>query len=1026
LILSVRIYELAREFDMSNKEVVDICREAGLSVKSHSSTIEEYEAEMVRRRLTNRLAGEPDDAEPEAPAAAAPAAAPPPPTPAVPLVSPEEQLARARQMRVMLPTRAAVKPGLLRRPPPTHPSSAPGAATPSETQGPSAEAAAPVAPTAAEASPAAPVAEAQPGAAATLPAAAAPSVAAAAPPAPVAVVPPVAPTAAAPSTAAPAAVAPAAPVASTASAPAAPTSAPSAPAVVAPAAPTSAAAPPAAAAPGAPAATEETRERFRPMRRPPGPKLAPKPMRPGPKLAPRPKPHPQAVKETVAPPAPHPQAVGVTTTSKNKKKDSPVRPSRPKGRPKPGTVEPGAPPPPTAAEAAAAAERRGRRKGGAAKKPGEEEAEGLRRAAAFRRRERIRKRDDDDVTPGSEGGAGSLVAKERVRLSRTGRPMGSRASRPVVRAATAEGPKKAVVELPTSIKTLSAAIGVKASAIIQLLMGKGVMATINDLVTEEQVLEIALAKEIEIEIRHERAPADAIQEIEVRKDPPELLVLRPPVVTFLGHVDHGKTSLMDYIRKSHVAAGEAGGITQHIGAYRVYTGERWITFLDTPGHAAFTAMRARGARVTDVAVLVVAADDGVMPQTEEAINHAKAAEVPIVVAINKSDLPQANPLRVKQQLTQYGLLSEEWGGQTICIETSAVTGAGVDKLLESLFLEAEMRELRANPERPALGTVIEASLSEGLGPQATLLVQNGTLRPGDVVVAGTAYGKIRALKDETGKRLTEAPPSAPVRVSGLSDVPEAGDRFYVLDNISLAKQLAEEHQLLLRQRALIEQRKPRTLEAVFEQMATTEAKELPLIIKADVQGSVEALQDNLEKIEHPEVRVHVIHAGVGGINDSDVLLADASSAIIIGFNAVPDQAARMLAEERGVDIRLYSIIYDATDDVRKALEGMLAPKQEEHHLGEGNVIDTFKISRVGTIAGVMMTDGVITRNSRIRIIRDGVVVHTGSIQSLKRVKEDVREVRSGQDCGIHVASYDDIKVGDRIEAFETISVARKL
>jgi translation initiation factor IF-2 len=551
----------------------------------------------------------------------------------------------------------------------------------------------------------------------------------------------------------------------------------------------------------------------------------------------------------------------------------------------------------------------------------------------------------------------------------------------------------------------------------------GLLVTINQRLDFDQI-EMLLDEFGFTAVREEEYGAES-QEEDV--DPPETLKPRPPVVTVMGHVDHGKTLLLDRIRKTNVVAGEAGGITQHIGAYHVeLPGGRSISFLDTPGHAAFTAMRARGARATDVAVLVVAADDGVMPQTEEAVNHARAAEVPIVVAINKCDLPQANPLRVKQQLANLGLQTEEWGGKTICVEVSAVTGANVDKLLESLLLEAEMRVLKANPGRPALGTVIEAQLTESFGPIATLLVQNGTLRTGNVVVAGTAYGRVRALKDEHGKRMKEAGPTVPVRVAGLSDVPVAGDRFYALDDVSTAKQLAEEHQRQLRQTALAALRIPRSLEAVFQQMTAAEVRELPLIIKADVQGSVEALRENLQKIEHPEVRVRVIHAGTGGINESDVLLADASNAIIIGFSAVPDPAARLLAEDRGVSIRLYQIIYDVTDDIRKALEGLLSPKQTEKRLGECNVIKTFKISRVGTVAGCMMTDGVINRNARVRLIREGRIVFTGGLQSLKRVKDDVREVREGQDCGIHLAGYDDIKVGDRIEAFETESVARTL
>ena len=1016
--MPVRIYELAREFGVKNNDVLDVAKTLGLDVKSHSSTVEEYEAEAIRRRLSGFTGDEGD--EEEAPKAAAPAAPAAPPPPPVPEISPEEQLARARSMRVSLPTRGPVKPSaegmkLARRKPPTRPGEAP----------PAEEAAPPSPPEAvpAEAPPvAAPVAEAAPPAEA--PAPPAPQVALAAPAVEALAAAAIAATVAPPP--APVEVAPPAPVAE--AAPAAPVGeAPAAPSAPAPAAPVAAAAAP-EAAPPAEAVSRDLRERARPMRRPAGPKLAPRPSRPGPKFAPKPKPHPQAIKETPEAPAPHPQAVGGgTPTTPTKRKEAPTRPGRPRAAPAPKAGAQAPPAPGT--EAAAAAERRGpaRRKGAAAgaKKGEEETAEGLRKAHAFRRRERIRKREDgEEELPGGDRG-GSAVINERVRLSRTGRPVGSRPSRPGHKAAPEE-PKKPVVEMPVTVKSLSSALGLKGSEIIQYFMGKGLMPTINDSLTEEQVLEFALAKNIEVDIQREKTPADILQAMESQVDPEESLVPRPPVVIFMGHVDHGKTSLMDFIRKTHVASGEAGGITQHIGAYRVHLGGRWISFLDTPGHAAFTAMRARGAKVTDVAVLVVAADDGVMPQTEEAINHAKAAGVPIVVAINKCDLPQANPQRVKQQLTQFGLLTEEWGGTTICIECSAVTGANVDKLLESLLLEAEMRELRANPDRPALGTVIEAQMSEGFGPLATFLVQNGTLRPGDVVVAGTAYGRARALTDENGQRMTEAGPAVAVRVAGLTAVPEAGDRFYVLDDLSLAKQVAEQRQMRLRQTELVEARKPRSLEAVFQQMTTEEAKELPLVIKADVQGSVEALKEALEKIEHPEVRVRVIHAAAGGITESDVLLADASNAIILGFNAVPDLVARHLAEDRGVDIRQYGIIYNVIDDIRNALEGLLSPQQQEKHLGEAEVTTLFKISRVGTVAGCRVTDGVITRGAKLRLIRDGAVIHTGGMQSLKRLKDDVREVRAGQECGIHLAGYDDIKIGDRIEAFEVVSVLRKL
>ncbi|MCK4375645.1 MAG: translation initiation factor IF-2 [Candidatus Brocadiae bacterium] len=579
---------------------------------------------------------------------------------------------------------------------------------------------------------------------------------------------------------------------------------------------------------------------------------------------------------------------------------------------------------------------------------------------------------------------------------------------------------------PVTVRELSEQIGVPANQIIrELMFDHGVRANINATLEDEVVELIGVAHEVEITLQEPKSLEDDLLESQA-EDSPEDLEARPPVVALLGHVDHGKTSILDRIRNTHVAESEPGGITQDIGAWQTQSDGHTLTFIDTPGHEAFTAMRARGARITDLVVLVVAADDGVMPQTEEAINHARAAEVPIVVAINKCDLPQASPERVKQQLTQYELLTEEWGGQTICIETSAVTGQNVDQLLESLLLEAEMIELKANADRPAIGTVIEAELTEGFGPMATFLVQNGTLEAGNVVLAGTACGKIRAMTDENRKRMRRAGPTVPVRVAGLSSVPEAGDRFYVFDDLSLAKQLAGQQYRARREAVLAEHRRPRTLEAVFEQMTAHEVKELPIIIKADVQGSVEAVRENLEKIEHPEVRVRVIHMAVGGVNESDVLLADASDAIIIAFNAVPDQAARLLAEARGVDIRRYSIIYNVTDDVRKALEGLLAPLEEERHIGEAEVIQTFKISRVGTIAGCRMTDGAINRNANLRIIRDGLVVHTGRIESLKRFKDDVREARSGQECGIRLAGYNDIKVGDRIEAYEVVSVARTL
>ena len=759
--------------------------------------------------------------------------------------------------------------------------------------------------------------------------------------------------------------------------------------------------------------------RRRPPR--PGPKLAPRPRQkptPGPKLAPkptRPQAHPQKITEE-APPEPHPQAVGIGAGKK----------TRPIARPKKGKeaakVGQKTPADGDAAKKATPG-RRGRRRG--RRSEAEEQAEGVRRAQAFRRRERTRQRDDvDEVAADGARVPGQPAMTERGR--RGARRLVPRAPRRAAGVRPAEGQKKAAVEAPVSVKSLSAAIGVKASDIIKHLMMQNQMATINDTLSADQAADVALAFDIDLTVRSEWAPAQILEGIDSREEPPEALQPRPPIVTFLGHVDHGKTSLMDRIRQTHVAEGEAGGITQHIGAYRVPVGERWVTFLDTPGHEAFTAMRARGAQVTDVVVLVVAADDGVMPQTEEAINHAKAAEVPIVVAINKCDLPTANPDRVRQQLTQYELLDEKWGGQTICVETSAVTGQDVDQLLESLLLEAEILELKANPDREALGTVIEAELTEGMGPMATLLVQNGTLRVGDVVLAGMSYGRVRVMSDETGKEMDVAGPTVPVRVAGLSGMPEAGDRFYVLADLAAAKEMAEDRQRRTREAELTEQRRPRTLEAVFEQMTEQKVEELPVVLKADVHGSLEAVRENLEKIAHPEVRVRVIHGGVGGINESDILLADASDAIVIGFNVVPDPGTRALAEDRGVDIRQYNIIYHVTEDVRKALEGLLAPEQKERRLGEAECIAIFKISRVGTIAGCRVTDGTIARSARVRVVRDGLVVYEGKLDGLKRVKDDVRECRAGQECGLHIQRFDDVKVGDRIEAYEVVSIARTL
>jgi len=499
-------------------------------------------------------------------------------------------------------------------------------------------------------------------------------------------------------------------------------------------------------------------------------------------------------------------------------------------------------------------------------------------------------------------------------------------------------------------------------------------------------------------------------------DTTENLVTRPPIVVVMGHVDHGKTSLLDAIRESHVTDSEAGGITQHIGASMVNINGRDITFLDTPGHEAFTSMRARGAQVTDIAILVVAADDGIMPQTIEAINHAKAAGVSLIVAINKIDKEAANPDKVKQELMNYGVVPEEWGGDAICVPVSAKKRIGITELLETVTLVADVLELKADPNRQAKGTIIEAKLDKGKGPIATLLVQRGTVNVGDTVVAGNVVGHIRAMTDSRGRRIKKAGPSVPVEITGLPEVPESGDIFYVVEDEKLAKQLVEKRKLKKREDALKASSRV-TLDDLFDKISTGEVKDLNLIVKADVQGSVEAVKQSLEKLSNEEVKVKVIHGAVGAITESDVMLSQVSNAIIIGFNVRPEVTAKAVAEREGVDIRLYSIIYSAIEDISAAMKGMLAPKFKEVVTGHAEVRQIFKISSVGTIAGSYITDGKIARNSDVRLVRDGIVVFEGKLASLKREKDDVKEVNEGYECGIGIEKYNDIKVGDVIEGY---------
>ncbi|HEX7054113.1 MAG TPA: translation initiation factor IF-2 [Burkholderiales bacterium] len=581
------------------------------------------------------------------------------------------------------------------------------------------------------------------------------------------------------------------------------------------------------------------------------------------------------------------------------------------------------------------------------------------------------------------------------------------------------------VAVPETITVgeLAHRMSVKAVEVIKVLMKLGTMATINQVLDQETAM-------IVVEEMGHKAKAAKLDDpesylAETVEAPAGELVVRPPVVTVMGHVDHGKTSLLDYIRRTKVAAGEAGGITQHIGAYHVETPRGVITFLDTPGHEAFTAMRARGAKVTDIVVLVVAADDGVMPQTIEAINHAKAANVPMVVAMNKIDKHEANPERVKQDLLAHGVVAEEYGGDSPVVPVSAKTGQGIDELLEQVLLQAEVLELKAPADAPAKGVVIEARLDKGRGPVATLLVQSGTLKRGDIVLTGGVYGRVRAMLDENGKPIQEAGPSIPVEVQGLSDVPTAGEEMMVLADERKAREIALFRQGKFRDVKLAKQQAAK-LENMFEQMGEGGRKVLNLVIKADVQGSQEALIHALTRLGTDEVKVVVVHAGVGGITESDVNLAVASRAVIIGFNTRADGAARKLAEASGIDIRYYNIIYEAVDEVRAALSGMLAPERKEQVIGLVEVRQVFRISKVGTVAGCFVKEGAVRRGAQIRVLRDNVVIHTGEIDALKRFKDDVREVKAGFECGVSLKNFSDIKEGDQFEVFETVEVARTL
>ena len=572
------------------------------------------------------------------------------------------------------------------------------------------------------------------------------------------------------------------------------------------------------------------------------------------------------------------------------------------------------------------------------------------------------------------------------------------------------------VKIPDEISVGELASRMKKTGaeVVKCLMKNGVMASLSQLIDFDTAA--IIAEEMGCKVEKEVVVTIEEKLIDTAEDKAEDLVPRAPVVVVMGHVDHGKTSLLDYIRNAHVASGEAGGITQHIGAYQVDVGGKPVTFLDTPGHEAFTAMRARGAMVTDIAILVVAAEDGIMPQTVESINHAKAAEIPIIVAINKMDKPEANPERIKQQLTEYGLVAEEWGGDTIICPISAKTGMGIDNLLEMVTLTAEVAELKANPNRAAQGTVIEARLDKGRGPVATLLVQNGTLHQGDIIIAGTAVGRVRAMVDDKGGRLTDAGPSVPVEITGLSEVPGAGNTFNAVADERLARELVEQRKEEAKAKANAPIQKV-SLEDLFSQIQAGEVKDLNIIVKADVQGSAEAVKSSLEKLSNDEVRVRVIHSGVGAISESDVMLAATSKAIIVGFNVRPDAAARDSAARSNVDMRMYRVIYDAINEVEAAIKGMLAPKYKEVDLGRAEVRNVFRITGVGMVAGCYVTEGKVQRGAQMRLLRDNIVIYDGAIASLQRFKDSVKEVAQGYECGITFEKFQDIKVGDVIEAF---------
>jgi translation initiation factor IF-2 len=645
---------------------------------------------------------------------------------------------------------------------------------------------------------------------------------------------------------------------------------------------------------------------------------------------------------------------------------------------------------------------------------GGEEKKGIKRAAGGLGLEESRqqRRTKRQVTPrgGDDEGEGRVVIRKKH----------------FRRASSTQFKTTAEIEPPITVRTLSEAMGRPAKSLMQVLWARGEMVTINTALTEDEAQEIAIELGVELTIKRDKDIEDELREIFEEADPPETLQPRPPIVTILGHVDHGKTTLVDKIRSANVAGGEFGGITQHIAAYQVENDGRRITFVDTPGHAAFSDMRARGANVTDIVVLVVAANDSVMPQTVESIAHARAAGVPLVVALNKIDLPEANEQRVLQDLAANNVLASEWGGDVEVVRTSGLTGKGVSDLLDTLLLTAELNEYQANPDRPACGVCLEAFRDEGRGPLVWFVVQKGTLKVGDVVLCGEAYGRIRAMYDEYDREITEAAPSMPVKVAGLDVVPEAGDRFLAIDDMDLVRSIAEQRRERGRAEQLASRTSKRTLEDILNRAKDGEVQDLALIVKADTPGSLEALRHEIGKFEHPELRVKVLYEGIGGVNESDVSLASASNAVVVAFHVIPEDRAAQAAQNLGVDIRRYNIIYEVTDDIRNILEGMLRPERREVITGRAIVLRLFSISRFGTIAGCRVLNGTIERSHRIHLIREQKILNDYALGSLRREKDDVREVREGMECGIRLEGFNDIKEGDLLEAYKIEEVRRTL